>query len=89
MCAPESCAAPQCGAQPRLRARCRPIAIFSCENRTASTGREKRLSNETGFDAAQTATACRGKAMLAGILAFEVGTVGLSMRRDEILRVGR
>jgi hypothetical protein len=40
-------------------------------------------------DAAQTATACRGKATLAGILAFDVGTVGLSMKRDEILRVGR
>ena len=26
---------------------------------------------------------------LAGILAFEIGTVGLSMNRDEILRVGR
>jgi putative membrane protein len=26
---------------------------------------------------------------LAGILAFEIGTVGLTMRRDEILRVGR
>jgi putative membrane protein len=27
--------------------------------------------------------------MLAGILAFEIGTVSLTMRRDEILRVGR
>jgi hypothetical protein len=26
---------------------------------------------------------------LAGILAFEIGTVGLTMKRDEILRVGR
>jgi len=27
--------------------------------------------------------------MLAGILAFEIGTVSLTMKRDEILRVGR
>ena len=27
--------------------------------------------------------------MLAGVLAFEIGTVSLAMKRDEILRVGR
>jgi putative membrane protein len=27
--------------------------------------------------------------MLAGVLAFEIGTVSLTMKRDEILRVGR